>query len=99
LEKEVVIGEDPRGVYLAGDAVRVLYQLGTGHYMSVIGHGKSAAIHISKSEINHLPAIKAVNFHKTSFLNAAFFKLDLTHDWLEQTVPGGVLQIQPELGW
>jgi hypothetical protein len=42
--------------------------------------------------------VKAVNFHKTSFLNPEFFKLDLAHDWLEQTVPGGVLQIQPELG-
>lgn len=42
--------------------------------------------------------MKAVNFHKTSLLNPEFFKLDLTHDWLEQTVPGGVLQIQPELG-
>jgi hypothetical protein len=46
LEKEIRIGDDPRGVYLAGDAVRVLYQLGIGHYMSVIGHGNSLIPHI-----------------------------------------------------
>jgi hypothetical protein len=40
LEKEVGISEDPRGVYLAGDAVRILYQLGIGNQMDTIGHRK-----------------------------------------------------------
>lgn len=40
LEKEVGIGEDPRGVYLAGDAVRILYQLGIGDQMDIIGNRK-----------------------------------------------------------
>lgn len=40
LEKELDITEDPRGVYLAGDAVRVLYQLGIGDQIDIIGHRK-----------------------------------------------------------
>lgn len=40
LEKEVSIGEDPRGVYLAGDAIRVLYQLGIGDQIDIIGERK-----------------------------------------------------------
>ena len=40
LEKEVGITEDPRGVYLAGDAVRILYQLGLGTQIGIIGHRK-----------------------------------------------------------
>lgn len=40
LEKEINIGDDPRGVYLAGDAVRILYQLGIGDQMKFIGHGE-----------------------------------------------------------
>ncbi len=39
LEQDLGIGEDPRGVYLAGDAVRVLYQLGIGDQMEFIGEG------------------------------------------------------------
>jgi hypothetical protein len=39
LEKELEVGDDPRGVYLAADAVRILYSLGLGKYMSTIGHG------------------------------------------------------------
>ena len=40
LEKELEITDDPRGVYLAADAIRILYGLGLGSQMPVIGHGK-----------------------------------------------------------
>jgi 2-polyprenyl-6-methoxyphenol hydroxylase-like FAD-dependent oxidoreductase len=40
LEKETEIDEDPRGVFLAGDAIRVLYQIGIGDQMAVIGKGE-----------------------------------------------------------
>jgi 2-polyprenyl-6-methoxyphenol hydroxylase-like FAD-dependent oxidoreductase len=38
LEKESDIVEDPRGVYLAADAIRILYALGLGDVMPKIGH-------------------------------------------------------------
>lgn len=41
LEKEPDITDDPRGVYLAADAIRILYDLGLGSEMHVIGHGQS----------------------------------------------------------
>ena len=40
LEKEQGITEDPRGVYLAGDAVRILYDIGIRDQMAAIGHGE-----------------------------------------------------------
>jgi hypothetical protein len=40
LEKELDITDDPRGVYLAADAIRILYGLGLGSEMPVIGHGQ-----------------------------------------------------------
>ena len=42
--------------------------------------------------------LKEISFHKSSFQKTPFLGLDLTSDWLEQVVPGGVLQIQPRLG-
>lgn len=38
LEKELSVNEDPRGVFLAGDAVRIFYQVGIGEDMAKIGH-------------------------------------------------------------
>lgn len=38
LEKELGVNEDPRGVFLAGDAVRIFYQVGIGEEMDKIGH-------------------------------------------------------------
>lgn len=38
LEKELSVNEDPRGVFLAGDAVRIFYQVGIGEAMAKIGH-------------------------------------------------------------
>ena len=41
LEKERGITEDPRGVYLAGDAVRIIWDIGIREQMADIGHGES----------------------------------------------------------
>lgn len=38
LEKETDVNRDPRGVYLAGDAIRIVWSLGLGPYMHKIGH-------------------------------------------------------------
>lgn len=38
LEREREITQDPRGVYLAGDAVRILWSLGLDKAMPTIGH-------------------------------------------------------------
>ena len=40
LEKERGITEDPRGVFLAGDANRIMEDLGIGAKMKTIGHGE-----------------------------------------------------------
>lgn len=98
LEKEVGISEDPRGVYLAGDAVRTLYQLGIGDQMDIIGHRRYFLYCTSKVLFLKLTGLKTINFHKSTFQNPAFLSLDLTEDWLEHVVPGGILQIQPRLG-
>lgn len=40
LEKDSEVTKDPRGVYLAGDAVRIFYDLGLENEVSTIGHGR-----------------------------------------------------------
>ena len=40
LEKEVSITHDPRGVYLNGDAVRILSDLGVERTFRKVGHGE-----------------------------------------------------------
>lgn len=42
LEKDIEVTKDPRGVYLTGDAIRILYSLGLGHEAVNIGQGKLA---------------------------------------------------------
>lgn len=42
LEKEAEITTDPRGVFLTGDAVRILHSLGIND-LTGIGHGKSTS--------------------------------------------------------
>ena len=40
LEKELEVTEDPRGITITGDAVRISYQLGLeAELFSTIGHG------------------------------------------------------------
>lgn len=41
LEKEQAITQDPRGVALSGDAVRILYDIGIGDKLGTIGHGRN----------------------------------------------------------
>ncbi|UKZ74762.1 hypothetical protein TrVFT333_002432 [Trichoderma virens FT-333] len=38
LEKDSEVTKDPRGVYLTGDAIRILYDLGLGNEVPTIGH-------------------------------------------------------------
>lgn len=41
LEKELEVTEDPRGIAITGDAVRISYQLGIGdELVNKIGQGK-----------------------------------------------------------
>ncbi|KAI1084699.1 monooxygenase-like protein [Whalleya microplaca] len=79
-EKELEITQDPRAVYLANDAVRILWDVGLGEDMKDIGHESSV-----------------VYFHTTSFVNDPFYVLDTSADWPSQTLPSGILQIQPKL--
>lgn len=39
LEKELEITTDPRAVYLNGDAVRILWDLGLREQLADLGHG------------------------------------------------------------
>ncbi|KAI0552768.1 monooxygenase-like protein [Xylaria curta] len=80
LEKDLEIAEDPRGVAITHDAVRICWGLGLGEDMDKIGH-----------ELPHF------NFHKTSFLNAPFFRADSVPDSFGQTLPSAIFQIQPKL--
>ncbi|KAH7126058.1 hypothetical protein EDB81DRAFT_910869 [Dactylonectria macrodidyma] len=81
LEKDNDITADPRGVYLTGDAIRILYDLGIGHEMSNIGH-----------EVHKVNFHKSSFAEKEFFsLNLG------TSGVLKQAVPEGILQSQPQL--
>jgi len=102
LEKELDITEDPRGVALAHDAVRICWHLGLGSDIDKIGHGsnlpfvasenKDILMELTYTELPH------TNFHKTSFANTPFFTLDTRPDDLAQALPSGIFQFQPMLG-
>ncbi|KAL6886770.1 monooxygenase-like protein [Trichoderma evansii] len=49
LEKEQEITKDPRGVYLTGDAVRILHTLGLGDQLPYIGHERVLRSQVQKS--------------------------------------------------
>jgi hypothetical protein len=102
-EKEKEIIDDPRGVYLAGDAVRILYHLGLGKHMKAIGHGTfvheaHSAPALRKYQTDSVAEISEVNFHYTDFKSEPFIRININSDMLHQSVPTGILQIQPELG-
>ncbi|KAH7136805.1 monooxygenase-like protein [Dactylonectria estremocensis] len=81
LEKENGMTADPRGVYLTGDAIRILHDLGIGHDMSNIGH-----------EVHKVNFHKSSFAEKEFFsLNIG------TSNILKQAVPEGMLQSQPRL--
>ncbi|PMD28873.1 FAD/NAD(P)-binding domain-containing protein [Hyaloscypha variabilis F] len=83
LERNLEINEDPRGVFLAADAMRILCQLGFRDHLHYIGEDVEANL---------------IKFHKSDFRRAPFFELPTRGDWLEQVVPAGFFQIQPRLG-
>ncbi|GAM83817.1 hypothetical protein ANO11243_018070 [Dothideomycetidae sp. 11243] len=45
------ITDDPRGVFLAGDAVRILHSIGLGPWMSTIGHELALETEVKKSPL------------------------------------------------
>ena len=87
--------------------MRILWDIGIREQMAVIGHGESyihsrVAARVSppdnsSSSSSHI-VVDKVNFHKSTFTSPPFFTLDAGRDWLNQTLPGGILQIQPKLG-
>ncbi|KAI1471119.1 uncharacterized protein F4812DRAFT_467328 [Daldinia caldariorum] len=52
LEKEAEITQDPRGVYLTSDAVRILWNLGLGDSLEEIGHELSTVNYHRASLVN-----------------------------------------------
>lgn len=44
------------------------------------------------------PEPRALNFHRSSFAAKPFFVVDTSKDNLEQSVPNGILHVQPKLG-
>jgi 2-polyprenyl-6-methoxyphenol hydroxylase-like FAD-dependent oxidoreductase len=81
LEKEATVTEDPRGITLTGDAVRIAFQLGLKDVLlTTIG----------------LPA-GVLHFHHLSYHNPSFMTMDVSVDWMEQAVSNAITQFQPEL--
>lgn len=81
LEKDSEVTIDPRGVYLTGDAVRILYDLGLENEVSTIGH-EVHKINFHRSSFGTKPYYR---------MNIG------TRDVLQQAVPEGILQSQPRL--
>ncbi|KAF9895305.1 hypothetical protein FE257_000209 [Aspergillus nanangensis] len=79
LEKELEVCEDPRGIVVNGDAVRISYQVG-------IGEGLTKKI---GSDIGSL------NFHRGNFRTRPFMIFDLLTDWAEHSVSQNITQFQP----
>ncbi|KAK2811067.1 hypothetical protein FQN50_002402 [Emmonsiellopsis sp. PD_5] len=79
LEKDVEVCEDPRGIVVNGDAVRISYQIG-------IGEGLTKRI--GKD-------IGVLNFHSGNFRQPIFMSFDITVDWAEQSVSNNLTQFQP----
>ncbi|OAL22285.1 hypothetical protein AYO22_07329 [Fonsecaea multimorphosa] len=78
-EKDVEVCEDPRGIVVNGDAVRISYQIG-------IGEGLTKRI--GKD-------IGVLNFHRGNFRTRPFMSFDLKVDWAEQAVSNNITQFQP----
>ncbi|KAJ5467404.1 MonooxygenaseFAD-binding [Penicillium sp. IBT 31633x] len=79
LEKDQEVCEDPRGIVVNGDAVRISYQVG-------IGEGLTKRI---GSDMG------ALNFHAGDFRQRPFMTFDLMPDWAEQSLSQNVTQFQP----
>ncbi|OBT98290.1 hypothetical protein VE01_03179 [Pseudogymnoascus verrucosus] len=79
LEKDIEICEDPRGIVINGDAVRISYQIGIGEGLTT---------RIGKD-------IGVLHFHSGNFRQRTFMNYDLTIDWAEQGVSNNIAQFQP----
>ncbi|KAK3688882.1 hypothetical protein B0T22DRAFT_407582 [Podospora appendiculata] len=79
LEKDTEVCEDPRGIVVNGDAVRISYQIG-------IGEGLTKRI--GKD-------IGVLNFHRGNFRQSPFMSYDIREDWLKQSVSNNITQFQP----
>jgi len=102
LEKEDAVTDDPRGIYLAGDSVRILWALRIKEKeMREIGE-RMFTILMSGDEPSAddlvFVEVAVVNLHKTDFKRPPFFKLDTWTDFLNQVVADGLAQSQPKLG-
>lgn len=100
LEKEEGITEDPRGVFLTYEAVRILWDLGIGGELRKIGHGKETPHHAAEngSVLTRSPDVETIEFHRTSFLTKPYYVMDSRNDFAQQTVQNGIFQMQPRLG-
>ncbi|KAF8854801.1 FAD/NAD(P)-binding domain-containing protein [Acephala macrosclerotiorum] len=79
LEKELEVTEDPRAIAIAGDAVRISYQMGIGDVLvKDIGD-----------------ATGTLYFHNRNFQRAPFMSFDTTKDYLLQSVSNAINQFQP----
>ncbi|KAI2632549.1 monooxygenase-like protein [Hypomontagnella submonticulosa] len=81
LEKELGITQDPRGVYLTNDAVRILWDLGVGDCLEKIGHEPPSVSFHTSSFVN-------APFHALDAFGSDGF-------W--QALPNAILHIQPML--
>ncbi|KAK3367751.1 hypothetical protein B0H63DRAFT_565657 [Podospora didyma] len=79
LERDTEVCEDPRGIVVNGDAVRISYQIG-------IGEGLTKRI--GKD-------IGVLNFHRGNFHQSPFMNFDIRVDWAQQAVSNNVTQFQP----
>jgi hypothetical protein len=84
--------------------VRIVSDIGVKEdQMAAIGHSElytfKGLCKVGSMLTSFLSTVpETVNFHKSSFKATPFLTLDTAHDSLNQTVPDGILQIQPKLG-
>lgn len=83
LEQALEPDQDPRGVYLNGDAVRILWSLGVRGEHFTRFSGEPEAIH----------------FYKTCITKPSgpYHVMQTKDDFLHQALPGGVTHVQPRL--
>ncbi|PGG97441.1 hypothetical protein AJ79_09202 [Helicocarpus griseus UAMH5409] len=81
IKAKVEVCEDPRGIVVNGDAVRISYQLGIGEGLT--------------KRIGKVADIGVLNFHRGNFRQPIFMAFDITVDWAEQAVSNNLTQFQP----
>lgn len=83
IEKSLQADQDPRGVYLNGDAVRIIWSLGVRqqHFTDFAGEPES------------------IHFYRTAISNPSgpYYVMHTNDDFLHQALPGGVTHVQPRL--